>query len=162
MSDTELAVVVGIAMAVGLVGTVLPVVPGLMLIWAAALVYGLVGDFGSAGIAAMVVITLLAAAGSAAGIVIPKKAAGAAGAARTSLLLGAVAGVIGFFVVPIIGFPLGGVIGIFVGELVRTTDRHVAWKATRATIAGFGLAALAQCAIGLVMVLTWVIWLMAS
>ncbi len=43
MTDTELAIVVGIAMAVGLVGTVFAILPGLFLIWAAALVYGLVG-----------------------------------------------------------------------------------------------------------------------
>jgi hypothetical protein len=162
VTDTQLAVVVGIAMAVGLVGTVLPILPGLLLIWAAALAYGLLGEFGGVGIAAMVVITLLAAAGSAAGIVIPKKAAGNAGAARSSMLLGALGGVIGFFAVPIVGFPLGGTIGIFVGEMARTSDRRLAWKATRATITGFGLAALVQCGIGLAMVVVWVVWLLAS
>ena len=86
MSDTELALVVGLAMAVGLVGTIFPILPGLMLIWAAALVYGLVGGFGGVGIAAMVVITVLSIAGVAAGVVIPNKAAGTAGASKSSLL----------------------------------------------------------------------------
>jgi uncharacterized protein YqgC (DUF456 family) len=162
MTDTELAIVVGIAMAVGLVGTVLPILPGLLLIWAAALVYGLVGDFGGVGIAAMVVITALTIAGTAAGVVIPKKAAGDAGATRSSLLLGAVVGIVGFFVVPIVGFPLGGALGIFLGEQARTGDRQVAWATTRATLKGFGLAALAQFAAGVLMVLAWVVWLIAG
>jgi uncharacterized protein YqgC (DUF456 family) len=162
MTDTELAVVVGIAMAIGLVGTVLPILPGLLLIWAAALVYGLVGDFGAVGIAAMVVITALTVVGTAAGVVIPKKAAGDAGASRSSLLIGALVGIIGFFVVPIVGFPLGGALGIFLGEQVRTGDREVAWVSTWATLKGFGLAALVQFGAGLLMVLTWVAWLVAG
>lgn len=159
--DTWLAVAVGVAMAVGLVGTVVPVLPGLALVWAAALVFGLVDGFGGVGIGAMVVITALAAAGTAAGIVVPKRAAGNAGAARSSLLLGAAVAVVGFFVVPIVGFPLGGAVGIFVGEQARTGDRDLAWRATKATLTGFGLAALVQFLAGALMVVTWVVWLVA-
>ena len=162
MSDTTLAVLVGLAMAIGVVGTVFPMLPGLLLIWAAALVFGLVGGFGSVGIASMFVITALAAAGIAAGVVIPKKAAGTAGAARSSLFLGAAVAVVGFFVVPIVGVPLGGALGIFVGEQLRTGDSRLAWVATKATLTGFGLAALAQFGTGLLMVLTWVVWLVAG
>jgi uncharacterized protein YqgC (DUF456 family) len=162
MSDTELTVVVGLAMAIGLVGTLFPILPGLLLIWAAALVYGLVGEFGGVGIAAMFVITALTVAGVAAGVVIPKKAAGTAGASKSSLLLGAVVAVIGFFVIPIVGVPIGGALGIFVGEQIRTGDHRVAWIATKATLTGFGLAALAQFAAGVLMVITWVVWAVAG
>lgn len=162
MDHTTLAILVAVAMAVGVVGTVVPVVPGLALVWAAALVYGIVDGFGTVGIVAMVVITAIGAAGVAAGFAIPKRAAGASGAASSSVWLGALLAVVGFFVVPIVGVPLGGALGIFAGEWRRTSDAAVAWRATRATLTGFGLAALAQLGAGLAMAGTWLVWLLAS
>jgi uncharacterized protein YqgC (DUF456 family) len=162
VDDTTVAVLVGIAMAVGLVGTVVPVLPGLLLIWGAALAYGVATGFGTAGIVAFVLITALAAAGVAAGVVLPRRAAGAAGAAQSSLWLGGVVAVVGFFVVPVVGVPLGGALGIFVGEQLRTRDSAVAWRATWATLKSFGLAALVQFGAGVVMVAAWAGWLLAG
>jgi uncharacterized protein YqgC (DUF456 family) len=110
----------------------------------------------------MVVLTVVGAAGIAAGIVLPRRAAGAAGAAPASLWLGALLAVVGFFVVPFVGVPLGGAVGIFAGEQLRTRDSAVAWRATRATLTGFGLAALVQFGAGLLMVVAWVVWLLAG
>src|SRR5688500_3847373 len=106
MDSSLTAALAGVAMQVGLAGTVVPVVPGLRLLWLAGLLYGIAVGFGSVGTAAFVAMTVLAAAGTVAGVVLPHRAAGAAGAARPSLLLGLVAAVVGFFVVPVVGFPL--------------------------------------------------------
>src|SRR5919109_38793 len=95
-------------MAVGAVGTVVPLVPGLALVWAAALVYGVVEGFGGVGTVAFGVITVLAAAGTLAGWVVPARVAGRAGASRSSVLLGAVAAIVGFFVIPFVGGGGGG------------------------------------------------------
>jgi Protein of unknown function (DUF456) len=75
-------------MAVRVVGTVVPLVPGLALVWGAALAYGLLEGFGTTGTAAFTLITALAVAGALAGWVVPTRVAGAAGAARSSILLG--------------------------------------------------------------------------
>ncbi len=162
MTSGVLVTLLGVAMAVGLVGTVVPIVPGLALVWAAALAYGLVEGFGGAGSLTFTAITVLAAAGTLAGVVLPHRTAGGAGAARTSLLLGAAAGIAGFFVVPVVGLPLGGALGIYVGEHLRTHDAGAAWRATTATLKGFGLAALAQFAAGVVMVVLWVSWVLLT
>nr|MBA2624784.1 DUF456 domain-containing protein [Acidimicrobiia bacterium] len=74
--------------------------------------------------------------------------------------LGLALAVVGFFVVPVIGLPLGGALGVYLGERLRTGDGRAAWRATRATLAGFGLAALAQLGAALAMVLTWVAWVL--
>jgi uncharacterized protein len=153
---------VAVAMAVGAVGTIVPLVPGLALVWGAALAYGLVEGFGTTGTAVFTVITALVAAGTVAGWVVPARVAGAAGAARSSVLLGVVAAVVGFFVIPVVGLVVGGVAGVYVGELQRTGDGAVAWRATRATLAGFGLAALVQLAVALVVAAAWVVWVLAS
>lgn len=161
-SSTAVVALVAVAMAVGIAGTVVPLVPGLGLVAGAALVYGIVEGFGGVGVVCFAVIVGIAAAGTAAGIVLPKRAAGGAGAPRTSLLVGAVGAVIGFFAVPVVGLPLGGAIGIFVGELARSGDRAVAWRTTLATLKGFGLATVAQLGAGLAMSVVWVVWVVAG
>ncbi|HEX4906067.1 MAG TPA: DUF456 domain-containing protein [Acidimicrobiales bacterium] len=155
-----LVAAVAIAIAVGVAGTVVPMVPGLGLIVVATLVYGVVDGFGSTGTVAAALIVAIGVAGTIAGVAIPKRAAGAAGAQRSSLLIGALGAVIGFFAVPVIGLPLGGVAGIYVGERLRTGDGDAAWRATRATVRGFGLATLAQLAAALVMAVIWVVWVL--
>jgi uncharacterized protein len=153
---------VALAMAVGVVGTVVPLVPGLALVWGAALAYGLLEGFGTTGTAAFALITALAVAGALAGWVVPTRVAGAAGAARSSILLGAVAAVVGFFAIPVVGLVVGGVAGVYAGELQHTGSGAAAWRATRATLAGFGLAALVQLGIGLAMAATWAAWVLAT
>lgn len=149
---------VALAMVVGLAGTVVPVLPGLALVWAAALVYGLVEGFGPVGVGALVVITALGVAGTAAGVVLPHRAAGAAGVGRASIALGVLGAMVGFFVVPVVGFPLGGVVGVYLGEQLRTRDTRAALAATKATLVGFGVGALVQLAAGLAMVAAWAAW----
>jgi uncharacterized protein YqgC (DUF456 family) len=153
---------VALAMAIGMVGTVVPLVPGLALVWAAALAYGLVEGFGTTGTVAFSLVTVFAIAGALAGWVVPARVAGAAGAARSSILLGVGAAIVGFFVLPVVGLPVGGVAGVYAGELQRTRDGVAAWRATRATIAGFGLAALVQFGLALVMTATWVVWVLSA
>ena len=157
-----MVVLVALVMAVGVAGTVVPLVPGLGLVVAAAAGYGLAEGFGDVGLLAMVVIVVLALAGTAAGVVLPSRAAGHTGASRASLLAGAVGAVIGFFAVPVVGLPLGGAAGIYLAERLRSGDGATAWRSTRATLKGFGLGALAQLAAALAIVLTWVGWVVAG
>lgn len=162
VDSSVVVALVAIAMAVGIAGTVVPFVPGLGLVAAAAFVYGVVEGFEGYGGVFFGIIVTLALLGSLAGVIVPKRAAGEAGASRTSLLIGAVGAVVGFFAVPIVGLPLGGAVGIFVAELARSGDRGTAWRTTRATLKGFGLATLVQLADGLLMAAVWVAWVLVS
>jgi uncharacterized protein YqgC (DUF456 family) len=153
---------VAIAMVVGLVGTVVPVVPGLVLIAGAAAVYGIVEGFGTVGWVAMSLIAALGLLGVAAGIALPRRAASGADAGSASMLLGVVGAVAGAFVIPVVGMPIGGALGIYLGERLRSVSHQQAWRATLATVKGFGLAALAQLGVGVAMVLTWVAWVVAT
>src|SRR3954447_14418215 len=158
--DSALVALVAVAMAVGVVGTIVPVVPGLALVWAAALVYGLGAGFSAVGVVAFTVITGLALAGIATGYLMPQRAAARSGAARSSMWLGGGLALLGFFVVPLIGVVLGGVLGVFLGEIVRTRDAAAAWRSTAGTIKGFGVAVVVQFALGLTMVAVWASWLL--
>jgi uncharacterized protein len=162
VSREAVITLVGVAMAVGLVGTIVPIVPGLALIWAGALGFGIAEGFDGPGALLFGTITIVGLAGEVAGVVLPKRSAGRAGAGRWSLLLGVTAALAGFFLVPVVGLPLGGALGIYVGEHLRTRDPHVAWRATMATLRGFGLAALAQFGAGLFMVVLWLMWVVLT
>jgi uncharacterized protein YqgC (DUF456 family) len=158
MDDPVLAALVAVAMAVGVIGTVVPVVPGIVLVWAAALVYGLGAGFGTVGVVAFIIITGLALIGTVGALVIPRRAAARGGAARVSMWFGALLALVGFFVVPVVGLAVGGVLGVFVGEVVRTRDTAAAWRTTVAIIKGFGVASVLQVAAALAMVTAWVAW----
>ena len=162
MDSAVVVALVAVGMAVGIAGTVVPLVPGLGLVAAAALLYGVLEGFGAVGGIAFGLIVAIGAAGTIAGVVVPKRAAGDAGAPRSSLLLGAIGAVIGFFALPVVGLPLGGAVGIFLGEAARSGDRAVAWRTTKATLKGFGLATLVQLGAGLAMAVVWIVWVVAG
>jgi uncharacterized protein YqgC (DUF456 family) len=162
VSDGELVGLLAVVMAVGAVGTVVPLLPGLGMIWLAGLVYGIDQGFGTVGVAAFGAMTVLGVAATVAGYVVPQRRASEAGATRSSVWLGVAGAIVGFFAVPVVGMPLGGVLGIYAGEHLRTRDAATAWRATRATIVGFGLAALLQFAAALAMIACWVVWVVAT
>ena len=153
---------VALAMVVGVVGTVLPFLPGLPIVWAAALVYGIVAGFGTVGWISFALITLLAIIGMVLGFTLPHQRLGRGGAPRSTVLIGLIAGIIGFFVVPVIGLPLGAILGVLAAERVRTHDWDRAWASTKNLIVGFGLGAAVQLSAGMAMIVTWVVWVVAG
>ncbi|HWL36159.1 MAG TPA: DUF456 domain-containing protein [Frankiaceae bacterium] len=146
---------VGLAMLVGLVGTVLPFLPGLPIIWGAGLVWVLSSD-GSARWLVLAVLTVLLVAGTVAHYALPARSLGGR-APRSTLLLGALGAIVGMFVVPVVGFPLGGVVGVFLAESRRTGSGREAWESTRRVLVAFGIGMLVEVGAGVLMVLTWVV-----
>lgn len=149
-------------MAVGLVGTVVPFVPGLLLVWAAGGVYGLAEGFGVPGSVAFGIMTVLLVIATVLKFVLPKRIGSAKGASTSALLAGAAVGIVGFFVVPVIGLPLGAVLGVLLVERARSGDWRTAWAATRGVIVGFGLGTLVELGAGVAMVGCWVTWAVVS
>jgi uncharacterized protein len=134
------------------------VLPGLLLIWGVGIVYGLVYGFGTIGIVALAVMTMLLGLGTAASYILPKRRGERSGATKTSLRLGMLGAVVGFFVIPVVGLPIGGALGVLIGEYARLQSWPAAWVATKSVLAGFGLAVLAEFTAGVAMVATWAGW----
>src|SRR5688572_28429720 len=99
-------------MAVGLVGVVLPALPGLTLIWGATLGWALLATDGIARWFVLAVVTALFAVGTLAKYLLPGRALSTRQVPARTLVVGAVAAIVGFFVVPIIGAVLFGVLGV--------------------------------------------------
>ena len=126
---------------IGVVGTVLPVLPGDILVGAAVLVWALVERTPVAWIALAVVLVVLVA-GHVLTWLVPGRRMQAAGVPTVVLMLGGVVGIIGFFVVPVVGLPLGFILGVFVAELLRVRTPAIAWASTKEAMKGTGLAVL--------------------
>lgn len=152
-----------VAMLVGLAGTVLPALPGIGLIWIAALVFGIADRFTSLGVPAFVAITILAAVGLAADFFLTQAAtrfSGASWAATIAGVVGAIIGMIVGFFAGGIGIGPGGIIGALVGvigvEYLHRKDLKAAVKAGGGWLAGCLASRAMQFLIALLMVVIFV------
>jgi uncharacterized protein YqgC (DUF456 family) len=146
--------VVLLVMVVGLVGVVVPVLPGLLLVWAAGVVWAWAGGGVGHWIVAAV-LTLLLVAGTVTKYVLPARSATGAGAPRSTLVAGAVGAVVGFFLIPVVGLVVGGVGAVYLAERARLGADRPAWRSTRAVLVGVGLGMLVELVTGVLMVAVW-------
>ena len=153
---------VALVMVGGLLGTLVPLVPGLPLIWAAGLVYGLMAGFSIAGWIALALMTALLVAGMIAKFVLPGRRPTAEGAPKSTLVAAALLGVAGFFIVPIVGLPLGAVLGVLLAERRRTGEWKRARRSTREVAVGFGMGTLVELAAGAAMIASWAAWVLVT
>jgi len=141
-----------ILMAVGLIGTVLPVVPGTVIILAAAMIHQMMlGSEKSLGwwnIAALVALTLLSYGLEFAGGYLGAKRFGASRWGAFGAMLGALIGV--FF--GLIGLFVGPIIGAVTGEFIAGKRMVDAGKAGWGTLLGNVAGMIGKLTIGLVMV----------
>lgn len=158
MGDTVITIVAAIVMLIGLAGVVLPVLPGAILIWAAALGYGLLVGWGDSGPWLFALITLLGLAGLGAEIWVTGTGARVAGASIWSLLAGLALGVVGMVFASLPGLLAGLVVGTMAAEYWRRKDWDQAVKASLGTLAGYGLSYGVKLVIGLLMIAAWIAW----
>jgi len=150
-----LEIAVLFALAVGLVGVVVPVLPGLILMWGAVGVWALLDGGGAWRWATFGVVSVLALVGTAAALTLSGRKATDAGAPWWALLLALVGAVAGFIMIPVVGVVVGGIGGLWLAELLRLRDPRTAWDTTWAALQGYGLGTVVQMAVGVAIVLVW-------
>lgn len=146
---------VALVMLIGLAGTVVPVLPGLPVVWLAGLVWVLADGGGALRWGALAAMTVLAALGMLAGYLLPGRAAAAEGTSPWALLVAVVSAVVGFFLVPLVGFLLGFLVGLLVAELVRARDLGQAWRSTIAALKAYGIGVAVSILAGTAMIAVW-------
>jgi uncharacterized protein YqgC (DUF456 family) len=163
LTDTGTAVTVisGLAILVGVLGVMIPVLPGLLLCWLGVLFWALLGDANAGRWAVLGFATAVAVAGTVVKYLWPGKRLKTTGVPTSSLLAGGVLGVIGFFVVPVVGLVLGFVLGIWLAERVRLGAGR-AWPSTKQALAAVGLSMLVEFAAALGIAVVWVLGLLAT
>lgn len=154
-----------IALAVMLFGlasiVVLPVLPGLVIIWLAALVYGFVERFSSTGgILLFSGITLLMVGGSLVDNYLMGAAARKTGASWTAVTLALIGGMAGSLLWPPFGGLVAALLVLFLMEFYRVRDWRKALTSTRGMALGCGWAVVARFLIGFVMISLWGVWVL--
>ena len=153
MDVTEL--LVGLAVLVGLVGIVVPVLPGSVLILGAVLVWAI--DHGDpTAWTVFAVVAALLVVGAVVKYAVPGRRLQATGVPRRTLLLGAVLGVVGFFVIPVVGLVIGFVVGVYLAEAGRV-GHDQAWPSTKHALKAAGLSVLIELVAGMLAALTWLV-----
>jgi uncharacterized protein YqgC (DUF456 family) len=147
-----------IFMLVGLAGLIIPVFPGVVVIWLAALGYGIVTGFNTAGMVLFGLISVAMLVGVTVDNVLMGAGARQGGASWLSILVGLLAGVIGTLAFPPLGGILAAPVAVFLLEFGRGRDWRQAWLATRGLAMGWGLSFLARFGLGLLMIGLWLAW----
>ena len=150
-----LDLLVALAIAVGLVGVLIPLMPGSTLVVGAILVWAAFTGSGT-GWAVFVIAACLVAVGGVLKYLIPGRRLQVSGVPNRTLLLGGVLGIVGFFVIPVVGLPIGFVLGIYLAEVQRLGSER-AWPATLEALKAVGLGMLIELAFASLAAVTWLI-----
>ena len=146
---------------IGLVGIVVPVLPGLVLVLGAVLLWSWevstpLSWWVFAASAA------LYAAGVSLQYLVPGRRMRRAGVRTSTLALGVLLGIVGFFVIPVVGAAVGFVLGIYLVEHGRSRDARTAWNATKTALGAIFLSVGIELLAGLAIATTWVLGVLAS
>jgi len=150
------------ALIVGLLGLIVPVFPGLVIMWLGTLVYAILqnaaGNMTGWKWVIFGIITVLMIAGSIADNLIIAQKMRDKYIPWSSILFAFAASLIAsLFFTPLIGL-VAAPAGLFLAESRRLKDREAAVDSTKAYMIGWGWAFGARFLIGLVMIGFWMLW----
>jgi uncharacterized protein YqgC (DUF456 family) len=148
-------VLVALAIAVGIVGIVVPLLPGTLLVFGAIAVWAIVEN-DVTGWVTLGVVTALLAVSTLIKYLWPMRRMREADVSTWSLVAGAMLGIIGFFVIPVVGLVIGFVLGIYLAELANRRDQRVAWTSTKHALKGVALSVGVELTGALLATVTWV------
>jgi len=143
-----------VLIVVGLAGVLIPLLPGSILIWVGIALWSFDrGDL--TGWAVLGAASAVLALGLVGKYALPGRRLREAGVPWITLAFGALLGVIGFFVIPVVGLPIGFVLGVYVAELSRLGSNAAAWPSTRQAVTAVGLSLLIEFGSGLLAATIW-------
>lgn len=145
-------------MAIGLIGLLFYIIPGLTIIWLAVLAYGIVTGFNVSSGILFAVITLLMIGGNIVDNLTMGKEARKTGASWLGIAVALVAGIAGTFILPPFGGLLFAAAGILVVEWIRKKDFLEGLRSTGGILKGCGVAVIVRFMIGLTMIGLWGVW----
>lgn len=145
---------------VGVLGIVVPVLPGLLLCVAAVLLWA-VETGGTTAWVTFGIVAVLYAICLTLQFLVPGRRMKREGVGGLTLTLGVVGAIIGFFVIPVLGLPVGFVLGVFAAEYVRFHDLDRAWQATKSALRGVLQSMGIELATSLLITIVWVAGILA-
>jgi uncharacterized protein len=156
-----LTVVVGLIILVGLIGIAVPVLPGLLVVWAAVLLWAAEVQTTGAWVV-LGIATALALSGFLLQYLLPGRRMAKAGVSASSTLAGAALALVGFFVIPVVGAFLGFPLGIYLAERIKRGTHSGAWSSTTQALRAIALSMGIELLTGLAIASTWVAGVIAT
>jgi len=154
MEPTVLLILASILVLLGLAGTVLPVLPGVLLVFGGLFLAAWAENFQHVGAAGLAIIGVLALLSFAADFVASLLGAKRVGASPLALAGAAIGGVVGIFL-GIPGVLLGPFIGAVAGEYIARGQLAQAGKVGLGTWLGLLVAAVAKVVLAFLMIGTF-------
>jgi uncharacterized protein YqgC (DUF456 family) len=160
--ETLLEVLTFLVLLTGWLGLVIPVFPGLTVMWIGTLIYAVIqaisGNMTWVGWLLFVIITLLMIGGNIVDNIIIAKHMRDKDVPWSSIIISFAAGVVvSLFLTPLAGI-VASPVGLFLAEWRRIKDRQTALDNTKAWMTGWGWSVAARMGIGVMIVLFWVLW----
>lgn len=146
----------------GLLGLLIPVFPGLVVMWIAILIYAIVqaglGNMTWVSWLLFVLITLLMIGGNISDNIIIAKHVREKNVPWSSILWSFAAGiVVSLFFTPIMGI-IASPVALYLAEWRRLKDKALAMANTKAWMTGWGWSVAARMGIGALMIMFWGLW----
>lgn len=135
MEPVEILILV--LMAIGVLGIVIPILPGLIIVLLGVLLYAL-GEQSQLGWWLFAVCVVIFLAGMLLQWAVPGQRMRRAGVQTSTLIIGVICAIVMAFVIPVVGLFVGFPLGIFLVSLARTRDRVEAWRATKHALRAVG------------------------
>jgi uncharacterized protein len=151
MSGT--VVVCGLLIVVGLFGIVVPVLPGTILVALGIAIWATEDGSPGAWVTLAIAVTCLVV-GAVVKYAVPGRRLKATVPTRT-LVVGGLAAVVGFFVIPVIGVLVGFPVGVYAAERARV-GAEGAWPSTKAALGAVAASILIELAAAVVATGVWV------
>lgn len=158
-SETVVTVLCGVAILVGVAGTILPVLPGSILIGLSLLAWAMWGGAGTTGWVVFAIGLVFVLAGMAAAAILTGRKLKQHSIPSRSVAVGLVLGVAGMFLIPVVGLFVGFAAGLLLSELQRTRVLSSAVASSWAALKATGLGMLAEFGLACLSASTWVIGL---
>ena len=147
------------ALLVAAVGVVIPLLPGALLAALAITVWAIVAGGWAWAVLALALAIL--ALGQVVKYVWPGRRLTRSGVPMSSIVAGGLLGIVGFFVIPVVGLPIGFVAGVYAAERLRLSSNTAlpshaaAWRSTVEAMKATGLSILVELASVLVVSALW-------
>ncbi|MGO4373756.1 DUF456 domain-containing protein [Paenibacillus sp. 2TAB19] len=152
-------ILVVLLFVIGMAGTVYPILPGVLAIYAAFFVYGFFFSFGDFDVFFWIIQTIILVVLFIADYAVSAWGVKRFGGNRASVIGSTIGIIIGPFVIPAFGLIIGPFAGAVIGELIIGTEFKKALKAGWGSMVGLFTSVVVKVILQAIMIILFVLWL---
>lgn len=156
--SVTLHILVGLTMLIGWLSLLIVIVPGLVIMWVGALVYGIATGFDTTGWIIFGILTLLMVVGNLIDNFLMGASARQKGASWWSLGAAWVGALVGTVLLPPVGGLILALVALFLVEYYRLKNAKQAFDSSTSLATGCGWAVGVRFGIGFIMLILWILW----